>query len=413
MTERRHLVHLGSVGMGAVLVGSLLACQPYLSDEHPDVRTQPVAWQCPTATPVPTIIVGYEEEHGDEPPPTPTTVTERPIYSTPVPTATPYIRTGSDYYQRQRIRVGPLLLAVTGYRTHPAADATMLVHLIEVEVENTTGQSIEAHLQALSLLRAIRRADGRAVEGTWFPSAEAARAADVPVLDGVWQPGTTRATLPILAPVGRAEAWGMPFIRQDERRTGQTGGGYIWVRLLDDPHCGGARGGPPSDAYDPPGPAPHPVAGRAGWPVPPDTTISRGYGCHPFYTGVRGACPAGMWWHDGVDFASSPGTSLFAVRPMEIVYAGADHGTMDCSWIEGSQPPYTGFGLYVKAADQEGYTYWYGHASRLHVSSGQTVVEGQRIAAMGSTGCSTGSHLHFRVRLGGLDRNPFDVLEQP
>src|SRR3954453_22769875 len=35
---------------------------------------------------------------------------------------------------------------------------------------------------------------------------------------------------------------------------------------------------------------------RAGWPVPPGTAISRGHGCDPFYTGVRGDCPVGWWW---------------------------------------------------------------------------------------------------------------------
>lgn len=155
------------------------------------------------------------------------------------------------------------------------------------------------------------------------------------------------------------------------------------------------------------------AVGGAGWPVPAGTVITRGYGCHSFYTGTRGDCPAGMWWHDGVDFAAPPTTPLFAVRDMLIQFAGADTGSVDCSWIAGSQPPHTGFGLYVRAQDGEGLTWWYGHTSGFAVVTGQQVFGGQQIASMGSTGCSTGSHLHLRARRNGLDVDPLLVLQQP
>jgi murein DD-endopeptidase MepM/ murein hydrolase activator NlpD len=402
MRPPRRWIVLAALG----LAGLLLACQPYLSDTQPVGSPLLVAWQCPTATPVPTEIIGYE--------PTPTPSGEPvPIHATPVPTATPYIRQGSDYYQGQRVQAGPLILMLTGARTRAGTDAEHALHLLDLTVENTTAAPVELHVATISLIRAIKRADGRRIEGAWYPSAAATRAAGVPIMSGTWPPGSTSATIAIRAPEGQAEAWGLPLVSSDQRRSGQTGDGYLWFRLQDDPQCPKHVGGPPTDPVASAPPVGTPSVGRAGYPVPPGTAISRGYGCHSFYTGVRGTCPSGLWWHDGVDFASASGTPLFAIRDLTIQHAGADTSTLDCSWIRGSQPPHRGFGLYVKAQDAQGYTYWYGHASSFSVRAGQQVPAGQEVAKMGSTGCSTGAHLHFRVRLNGLDRNPFDVIEQP
>lgn len=158
--------------------------------------------------------------------------------------------------------------------------------------------------------------------------------------------------------------------------------------------------------------APGGAVGVAGWPVPPGTPITRGYGCSSFYTGVHGVCGTG-WWHDGVDWAAHTGTPEFAVRDLVIQFAGVDTSPMDCSWIAGSQPPHTGFGNYIRAADGAGLVYWYGHVSSFNVATGQQVRAGQQIAGMGSTGCSTGDHLHLRVRQNGLDINPLTILRQP
>ncbi len=155
------------------------------------------------------------------------------------------------------------------------------------------------------------------------------------------------------------------------------------------------------------------AVGTAGWPVPPGTAISRGYGCHSFYTGTRGNCPAGMWWHNGIDFTAAQGTPLFAVFNGSILYAGADTGSMDCSWMAGSQAPHIGYGLYVRATDGAGLTADYGHVISFNVTGGQQVVATQHVAGMGSTGCSTAPHTHFTMRRNGLDINPMDVLQQP
>lgn len=401
-TTSQRLLH---VGLACLISGLLLACQPYLSISHPEVATETRAWQCPTATPVPTIIVGYE--------PTATPLgPEIPIYSTPVPTATPYIRTGSDYYLGQRIAVGPVIVALVGYRVVPGATSEDAYHILELEVENSEQTPIEIHFEQQSLLRTIRRPDGRRIEGTWYPAQGAAKAVGIVPHSGQWQPGTSRGTIVIAAPSGSAEDWGMPFAGTSQRRSGSSGDAYIWFRFRDDPFCPKEAGGPPSDSVRVPQPAGTPIAGRGGWPVPPGTRISRAYGCHSFYTGVRGNCGGGLWWHDGVDFANAEGTPLFAVRDVVVEYAGADSSTLDCAWISGSKPPHRGFGLYVRARDAQGYVYWYGHASSFTTTSGAAVPNGQQVGRMGSTGCSTGSHLHFRVRLGGVDRNPFDVIQE-
>jgi len=393
-----------TASMAGLLAFTIMACQPYLSNSHPDVATQAIAWQCPTPSPVPTELLGYE------PTPTPTGIAE-PIYSTPVPTATPYVRAGSDFYRGQRIRVGPLTFAVVGYRVQP--DTTdSAIHLIDIQVENAGAVPVEVHFEVLSLVRTIRLPNNQLIEGQWYHSDEAGRIAGVPRHDGVWHPGTAAATLAVRAPAGTAESWGMPFVDQAQRRSGTNGDGYIWIRMQSDPYCSDP-GGPPLEAVSPPAAPGVPITGRGSWPVPPGTTISRGYGCHPFPTGVRAAaCGPTLWWHDGIDFAAAAGTPLFATHDMTIQYVGSDTSGSACSYA-GSQPPHTGFGLYVRAKDAEGYTYWYGHVSGFTVQAGQQVVAGEQIARMGSTGCSTGPHLHFRVRYNGQDRNPYDVIEQP
>ncbi|ABX07876.1 peptidase M23B (plasmid) [Herpetosiphon aurantiacus DSM 785] len=411
----------------SILVASLivlLACAPtYGDDDQPP--TIVVNWQCPTPSPLPTIQSGVLPT--PEPPINATYVpgqepTAEAIYTTPLPTATPYVRTGSDYYVNQRIQINRYTLRVTSYRTQPASNGNAY-HLVTLALENPTQTQWPLYLD-FSQLRAIKGTDGRMIQATWYPSEEAAQqlgispAKDPPLeevgdtLVGGYPIGTSSRTLVFEAPAGDAQAWGITLTNEDTSRDDGAGSGQVWVLLRSDPNCTTGVGGGASEGGTIPT-AGTPSTGSGRWPVPLDTPITRAFGCHGFFTGTRGPCGgATPWWHDGIDFAKPEGTPLYATRDMTVLFAGRDTSTIDCSGISGSRFPHFGFGNYVKTQDSLGFSYWYGHVSAWSVSAGQTVRAGQQIASMGSTGCSTGSHLHFRVRLNGLDRNPLDVISK-
>lgn len=99
-------------------------------------------------------------------------------------------------------------------------------------------------------------------------------------------------------------------------------------------------------------------------------------------------------FHAGIDLAIAEGTRVHAAAPGRVVTAG---------W-EG------GYGLLVVLDHGDGYTTHYGHLSQLLVEGGQFVEVGQVIALSGSTGLSTGPHLHFEVRYNGVAVDPLYVL---
>ncbi|ATY99434.1 transglycosylase family protein [Streptomyces cavourensis] len=109
---------------------------------------------------------------------------------------------------------------------------------------------------------------------------------------------------------------------------------------------------------------------------------------------------AGGWssgYHTGVDFPVPTGTSVKAVAPGRVVSSG---------WAGA-------YGYEVVIRHEDGKYSQYAHLSALHVKEGQSVSGGQRIARSGSTGNSTGPHLHFEVRLGpgyGSDIDPLAYL---
>ena len=98
--------------------------------------------------------------------------------------------------------------------------------------------------------------------------------------------------------------------------------------------------------------------------------------------------------HTGLDIAASTGTPIKAAASGTVVFAGT----------KGS------YGRMVIISHGNGVQTYYGHCSSLDVSVGQTVSQGQVIAKMGSTGNSTGSHLHLEIRVNGSSVNPQKYL---
>lgn len=99
--------------------------------------------------------------------------------------------------------------------------------------------------------------------------------------------------------------------------------------------------------------------------------------------------------HKGLDIAASNGTPIKAAADGVVTYAKYNSG---------------GYGNLVKISHGNGVESYYGHCSKLYVKEGQTVKAGDTIAAVGSTGYSTGNHLHFEIRLNGTQVNPQNYL---
>lgn len=124
------------------------------------------------------------------------------------------------------------------------------------------------------------------------------------------------------------------------------------------------------------------------WPAPGYTYISSPFGwrTHPLYGNQR--------FHNGVDMAAPSGSPILSAYDGRVVAA--------------SYSP--SMGNYVMIDHGDGLYTIYMHASALYVSEGTSVSAGQQIAAVGSTGNSTGPHLHFSVRLNGEYQNPMNYL---
>ena len=129
--------------------------------------------------------------------------------------------------------------------------------------------------------------------------------------------------------------------------------------------------------------------GMFAWPCPGYKRISDEYGnrMHPIL-GVEK-------FHNGLDMAASSGTPILAAYDGDVVAADYS-GSM---------------GNYIMINHGSGLYTIYMHCSALYVSKGQTVSKGQNIAAVGSTGRSTGPHLHFSVRLNGNYTSPWNYLK--
>lgn len=116
-------------------------------------------------------------------------------------------------------------------------------------------------------------------------------------------------------------------------------------------------------------------------------TSSYGYRRDPF-NGM-------LAFHSGLDFRGTYGQSILAAAPGRVSYVG----------------PRQGYGNVVEVDHGKGLMTRYAHLSGYSVREGQDVKRGEAIARMGSTGRSTGTHLHFEVRVNGAAVNPRPFLE--
>ena len=129
------------------------------------------------------------------------------------------------------------------------------------------------------------------------------------------------------------------------------------------------------------------MGGVMKWPVPGHTRVSSEYGnrLHPILKTNR--------FHSGIDIPAPTGTNIIAAGSGTVAFAGTQGG----------------YGRTVILDHGGGIMTLYAHNSQLLVSEGQQVTQGTVIAKAGSTGMSTGPHLHFEVRENGkyVDPNPW------
>lgn len=102
------------------------------------------------------------------------------------------------------------------------------------------------------------------------------------------------------------------------------------------------------------------------------------------------------WYHMALDIANPAQPPILASDTGTVTYAGCIP---------------TGYGCHVIVDHANGFQTLYGHMSQILVSAGQAVNQGQQIGVMGSTGRSTGTHLHFEIRSGGVLLNPQSYLK--
>ncbi len=131
------------------------------------------------------------------------------------------------------------------------------------------------------------------------------------------------------------------------------------------------------------------LGGAMCWPAKASTRITSpfGYRMHPILKVNK--------LHTGIDIGASYGTDILAANSGKVITAAYNAN---------------GYGYYIMIDHGGGIVTLYGHSSKLLVNKGDVVTRGQVIAKVGSTGMSTGSHLHFEVRINGKYTNPLEYV---
>jgi len=129
--------------------------------------------------------------------------------------------------------------------------------------------------------------------------------------------------------------------------------------------------------------------GEFRWPVPSSSYVTSDFGwrIHPIYKTRR--------FHDGIDIAAAMGADVLAADDGEVIFAGS----------------YGGYGNTIIVSHGGGISTQYSHLSKILVGVGKQVIKGDKIGLVGSTGLSTGPHLHFSVIRDGQAVSPWNWLK--
>ena len=130
-----------------------------------------------------------------------------------------------------------------------------------------------------------------------------------------------------------------------------------------------------------------PPSGKLIWPAAGPLMSGFGYRIHPILGTKR--------FHAGIDIGAPYGAAVRAAAGGEVIQAGY----------------FGGYGYSIMLYHGGGYATWYAHLSSINVSMGQMVERGSVIGRVGSTGWSTGPHLHFEIRIKGVPQNPIGYLQ--
>ncbi len=128
-----------------------------------------------------------------------------------------------------------------------------------------------------------------------------------------------------------------------------------------------------------------------GLPIQNDALMIRGYGFFPDpFTGRKAR-------HEGLDFSHAPGSPIFATGGGRVVLARSDAIWGNCLQVEHAPGIHT----------------FYAHLDEIKVRQGQIVTRGEQIATLGSTGISSGTHLHYELVVNGEKVDPLDFMLAP